>query len=69
MELQDIKLNTMVKNIKHGCFETIVGICKMKNNGEWVDGILYTGKDRYTGMNALFCKSFKEFKQEFEIIN
>ena len=69
MELSDIKLNTMVKNIKHGCFETIVGICKMKSNGEWVDGILYTGKDRYTGMNTLFCKSFEEFKQEFEIIN
>lgn len=41
----------------------------MKVNGMWVDGILYTGKDRYTGMNTLFCKSFEEFKQEFEIIN
>lgn len=45
--------------------ETIVGCCKMKCNGEWIDGVIYEGIDRFSGKPMTFVKPKKDFDQEF----
>lgn len=57
---------TKVKHIKTGVIETIVGIAKMKIDGEWVEAVIYKGKDRYTNMETTFVKSKIDFENEFK---
>ena len=45
--------------------ETIVGPCKMKINGEWVDGVIYEGIDRFTNKPMTFVKTKDVFDKEF----
>ena len=58
-------INDMVVHLRTGVIETIVDFCKIKINGEWVDGVIYEGKDRYTGELKKFVREIKEFKKEF----
>lgn len=58
-------INDMVVHLKTGVIETIVDFCKIKINGEWVDGVIYGGKDRYTGEQKKFVREIEEFKKEF----
>ena len=48
--------------------ETIVGKCKVKINGTWKDGVIYEGKDRYTGEPMTFVRELNEFNNEFETV-
>lgn len=41
---------TVVKHIRTGAVETVVGECKIKYEGKWVDDVIYEGNDRYTGV-------------------
>ena len=56
------------KNIKYGTLETIVGVGKMKVNGEWVDSVTYKGECRFTGKMTMFTKSLVEFENDFELL-
>lgn len=66
---ENLTLGTLVRNIKHGNIETILGKCLMKlENGDWVQGVIYVGADRFTGKNMTFVKQIDQFINEFEII-
>ena len=49
--------------------ETIVDVCKIKINGEWIDGVIYTGNDRHTGNPMVFVRTLDDFNNEFEEYN
>ena len=57
-----------VKHIKTGVIETIVGMCKVKVNGAWTEGVIYKGNDRYTNTEMLFVRTLDDFNKEFEKI-
>lgn len=59
---------TQVKHNKTGVIETIVDECKIKYNGVWVDGVIYKGNDRYTGVPMTFVRTKEEFENEFDLI-
>ena len=63
----NISKGTKVKHIRTGAIETVVGTCKIKYNGTWVDGVIYEGNDRYTGVPMTFVRTFEEFDNEFVI--
>lgn len=69
MEKKDLRKNLIVKNIKHGTFEQILhtGIMKLES-GEWVDCVVYTGTDRFTKKEQVFCKKMDDFLKEFELL-
>ena len=60
---------TIVKHERTGSIETIVGECRIKYNGEWVDGIIYEGPDRNTGVLTTFVRTKEEFEKEFKKIS
>lgn len=66
---ENLTLGTLVRNIKYGNIETILGTCLMKlENNEWVDGVIYTGKDRFSNDNKIFVKQTEDFIKEFELL-
>ena len=60
---------TKVKHIRTGAVETVVGLCKIKYEGVWVDGVIYEGNDRFTGIPMTFVRRKEEFESEFTILN
>ena len=64
-EEDEFFIHDTVVHLKTGVIETIVDFCKIKINGEWVDGVIYEGKDRYTGEQKKFVREIEEFKKEF----
>lgn len=68
MEKSDISMNLSVRDIKHNSIATILSLCKVKINGEWKQGVIYTEVDRYTGYPAIFVKQIDEFINSFNII-
>ena len=68
MEKNDISMNLSVRDIKHNSIATILSLCKVKINGEWKQGVIYTEVDRYTGYPAIFVKQVDEFINSFDII-
>ncbi len=68
MNNMEIVTAQKVKHIKTGVIETIVGMCKVKVNGAWTEGVIYKGNDRYTNKEMLFVRTLDEFNKEFEKI-
>lgn len=68
MKKSDISMNLSVRDIKHNSIATILSLCKVKINGEWKQGVIYTEVDRYTGYPAIFVKQIDEFINSFNII-
>lgn len=65
---ENLTLGTLVSNIKHGNTETILGSCLMKlENGNWVQGVIYVGVNRFTGENTIFVKQVEQFINEFKL--
>lgn len=58
---------TKVKHKTKGMIETIVGECKVKINGVWVEGVIYEGNDIHTGEPTTFIRTFEDFEKDFEI--
>lgn len=56
---------TVVKHIRTGA---VVGECKIKYEGKWVDGVIYEGNDRFTGVPMTFVRRKEEFENEFTVI-
>lgn len=61
----EIVSRKIVKHEKTGAVETIVDKCKIKINGEWVDGVIYKGIDRYTGNPMTFVRELNDFNENF----
>lgn len=68
MTKEEIKKGVNVRNIKHGVIETIVDVCKMRlPDNSWTDGVVYTGKDRFTGVDMIFVRELNSFLADFEL--
>lgn len=61
----EIVSGKIVKHEKTSAIETIVGKCKIKINGEWVDGVIYEGEDRHTGEPMVFVRELNDFNENF----
>ena len=58
------KGNKVIHKTK-GCVETIVDSCKVKINGEWVDGVVYQGIDYKTKTPMVFVRTKEDFINSF----
>jgi hypothetical protein len=56
-----------VRHKTKGMVETIVGLCKVKVNGAWVDGVIYEGNDTVTGEPMTFVRLKNDFEENFEL--
>lgn len=56
---------TRVIHIRTQREETVVGLCRMKVGGEWIEGVVYEGADAKTGRQTLFVKAKEDFDKEF----
>jgi hypothetical protein len=57
-----------VRHKTKGMVETIVGVCKIKYMGAWVDGIIYEGNDTNTGESMTFVRIKEDFENNFEVL-
>ncbi len=62
------KKGTKVRHKTKGMVETIVGLCKVKVYGIWMDGVIYEGDDVETGEPMTFVRTKEDFENNFEII-
>ena len=61
-----IEKGKKVRHQRTGAIEEIVSPCIIKfTNGEWVDGVVYQGNDRYTGKPMVFVRELNDFNNEF----
>ena len=60
-----MKNGTKVRHKTKGMVETVVGSCKVKVNGVWVDGIVYEGNDVNTGEPMTFVRTKEDFENDF----
>ena len=63
----DYTKETKVKHKTKGMVETIVGLCKVKVNGVWMDGVIYEGNDVHTGKPMTFARTKEDFEKDFEV--
>jgi hypothetical protein len=63
-----MKTGTKVRHKTKGMVETVVGSCKVKVNGVWVDGIVYEGNDVNTGEPMTFVRTKEDFENDFVVI-
>ena len=59
---------TKVRHKTKGMIETIVGLCKVKVNGIWVDGVIYVGTDVHTDEPMTFVRTKEDFENNFELL-
>ena len=57
-----------VRHKTKGMVETVVGLCKIKYMGAWVNGVIYEGNDTNTGEPMTFVRTKEDFENNFEII-
>ena len=50
-----------------GLIETIVGFCKIKYMGVWVEGVIYEGAGHTTGQPMTFVRTKEDFENNFEL--
>ena len=68
MKKEDLKDGSIVRNIKYGNEEEILHTGIMKTDtGEWIDCVIYKGKDRFGGGEQIFVKRTEDFIKEFEL--
>ena len=61
------KEGTQVIHKTKGMIETIVGLCKVKVDGVWVEGVIYEGDDVLTGKPMTFVRTKEDFENNFEL--
>lgn len=63
-----MKVGDKVRHKTKGMVETIVGLCKVKVYGIWVDGVIYEGNDTNTGKPMTFVRVKEDFENNFKLI-
>jgi hypothetical protein len=63
----DYTKGTKVKHKTKGMVETIVGLCKVKVNGVWMDGVIYEGNNVHTREPMTFARTKEDFEKDFEV--
>lgn len=58
---------TKVRHKAKGMEEAIVGLCKVKVYGQWLDGVIYEGNDTVTGKPMTFVRLKEDFENNFEL--
>ena len=58
---------TKVRHKTKGMIETIVGFCRIKVNGVWVDGVIYEGNDVHSEELTTFVRTKEDFEKDFEV--
>ena len=67
MRPEEVKLGSAYVNIKHNVREYVTALCKLrKDDGSWVDGVVYKGNDRHTGEPMHFACTLESFCERFE---
>lgn len=49
------------------CVETITNFCKIKIDGNWVEGVVYEGIDYKTNKPMTFVRTLEDFNNNFEL--
>ena len=65
----DYTKGTKIRHKTKGMVETIVGLCKVKVKGVWMDGVIYEGNDVHTGVRMTFVRTKEDFEKDFELWN
>lgn len=64
----EYNIGDKVVHKSRGCVETIINVCKIKIDNEWVEGVIYEGIDYNTGCLMKFVRTKDDFMNSFEII-
>lgn len=59
---------TKVRHKINGVVETVIGLCRIKYMGAWVDGVIYERNDTNTGEPMTFVRVREDFEENFEIV-
>ena len=62
------KIGDTVVHKTKGCVEQILSFCKVKVNGVWVEGVIYSGIDSYTNEPMTFVRTREDFENNFELL-
>ena len=62
-----LKKGDKVRHKTKRMVETIVGLCKVKVYGIWIDGVIYEGNDVHTGEPMTFVRTKEDFEKDFEL--
>ena len=49
------------------CTETIISFCKIKIDGNWVEGVIYEGIDYKTNHPMTFVRTLEDFNNNFDL--
>lgn len=49
------------------CTETIISFCKIKIDGNWVEGVIYEGIDYKTNNPMTFVRTLEDFNNNFDL--
>ena len=49
------------------CTETIISFCKIKIDGNWVEGVIYEGIDYKTNKPMTFVRTLEDFNNNFDL--
>ena len=49
------------------CTETIINFCKIKIDGNWVEGVIYEGIDYKTNKPMTFVRTLEDFNNNFDL--
>ena len=55
----------VVKHNKTGNLYQLIDDCKAKINGEWIDAVIYHGKDKATGKIKYLVREISDFNNHF----
>ena len=55
----------VIMHNKTGDLYQLIDDCKSKINGEWVDAVIYQGKDKETGKTRYFVREKSDFDNHF----
>lgn len=64
----EYKVGDKVKHKTRGVIETIIGFCKVKFMGVWVEGVIYEGIDYKTNKPMTFVRTKEDFENNFKVI-
>lgn len=69
MNREDVKVGSPYRHRKHKTVEWVENIGKYrKEDGTWVEGVSYSGIDRFTGEEEHFFRTMESFCEDFEIV-
>ena len=70
MTREELKIGTIVRYKTYPNTYVIDNVCEMKMpDGEWVDGVVYIGRNKVTHEPMVFVREISSFLRSFSICN